>query len=76
MSPARYLTLCPLNLARRALTVTDAAETTVTEIATVHGFCELGHFPVMYRSRFGKTSSTTLRRAPRWRTIIRHESMG
>jgi len=64
MSPAKYLMLRRLSLARRALTMADAATTTVTEIATAHGFWELGRFAVAYRSRYGERPSTTLRRAP------------
>jgi hypothetical protein len=40
----------------------DARETTVTRIATDHGFWELGRFSVAYRTLFGETPLTTLRR--------------
>jgi transcriptional regulator GlxA family with amidase domain len=64
MSPTRYLWLRRMNLTRRALRMADPAVTTVTEIATNHGFWELGRFSVAYRSLFGETPSASLRRAP------------
>lgn len=40
---------------------------TVTDVATSHGFVELGRFAVQYRAAFGESPSTTLRRAQmRW----------
>ena len=41
----------------------DASMTTVTEIATAHGFWELGRFPVGYRALFGESPSEALRRS-------------
>jgi AraC-like DNA-binding protein len=64
MSPKRYLWLRRMNLARRALRIANAEETTVTEIASDYGFWELGRFSVAYRSLFGESPSTTLRRPP------------
>jgi AraC-like DNA-binding protein len=64
MSPGRYLWLRRMHLARRALRVADAEKTTVTEIATDHGFWELGRFAVAYRSLFGEPPSAALRRPP------------
>jgi AraC-like DNA-binding protein len=64
MSPHRYLRLRQLNLARRALVMANPATAKVTEIATAHGFWELGRFAVAYRTLFGESPSTTLRRTP------------
>ena len=63
ISPKRYLWLRRMNLARRALRCANAERTTVTEIATDHGFWELGRFSVTYRTLFGETPSTTLHQA-------------
>ena len=63
MSPKRYLWLRRMHLARRALRSADAERTTVTEIASDYGFWEFGRFSVAYRSLFGESPSTTLRRA-------------
>jgi AraC-like DNA-binding protein len=53
MSPHQYLRLRQLNLVRRALRLANPAATTVTEIATAHGFWELGRFAVADRRLFG-----------------------
>jgi AraC-like DNA-binding protein len=63
MSPKRYLWLRRMNMARRALRRANAEQTTVTEIASDCGFWELGRFSVAYRSLFGESPSTALRRA-------------
>jgi AraC-like DNA-binding protein len=61
MGPIRFLALRRMHLARRALSDADSS-TTVTRIATDHGFWELGRFSVAYRALFGETPSETLRR--------------
>ena len=62
MGPIRYLWLRRIHLARRALMLADPATTTVTQIATDHGFWELGRFAVAYRKLFGESPSASLRR--------------
>jgi AraC-like DNA-binding protein len=64
MGPIRYLTLRRMHLARRALSRADSSMATVTQIATDHGFWELGRFAVAYHALFGEPPSTTLRRGP------------
>ena len=61
MGPIRYLTLRRMHLVRRALLGADRSETSVTRIATDHGFWELGHFAVAYRALFGEAPSVSLR---------------
>ena len=63
MGPIRYLALRRMNLVRRALLRAGSSTTTVTRIATDHGFWELGRFSVNYRALFGETPSETLRRS-------------
>jgi AraC-like DNA-binding protein len=61
MGPIRYLHLRRMHLARRALLRADSSST-VTRIATDHGFWELGRFSVAYRELFGEAPSVTLKR--------------
>src|SRR5262245_43688822 len=61
-SPKRYLRLLQLHQVRRALLAPiDAA--TVTNVATLHGFFELGRFAGEYKALFGEVPSQTLHRA-------------
>jgi len=60
MGPHRYLKLRQLHLARRALRLADPTARTVTEIATEHGFWDLGRFAAAYRELFGELPSVTL----------------
>ncbi len=62
MSPYRFLKLRQLQLVRRALRLADPTATTVTMIATDHGFWDLGRFAGTYRQLFGELPSETLRR--------------
>lgn len=61
IAPKQYLTLRRMHLARKALRAGDPATTTVTEIATQHGFWQFGRFAGEYKVLFGELPSTTLR---------------
>lgn len=61
VSPGQYLMLRRLRAARRALRKADPHIARVTDIATEHGFWELGRFAVQYRQVFGESPSATLR---------------
>jgi transcriptional regulator GlxA family with amidase domain len=52
-----------MNLARWALRHASP-DATVTEVATRHGFWQLGRFAVEYQSLFGEAPSVTLRQLP------------
>ena len=62
-SPMRYLRLWQLHQVRRALRSADDRHATVTHIATLHGFYELGRFAGEYKALFGEVPSQTLSRA-------------
>lgn len=62
VGPMRYLWLRRMHLTRQALLHADASVATVTEVATAHGFWELGRFSVEYRRLFGESPSESLRR--------------
>jgi AraC family transcriptional regulator, ethanolamine operon transcriptional activator len=64
-SPMRYLRLWQLHQVRRALRSPDGCHATVTDIATFHGFYELGRFAGEYKALFGEVPSQTLSRARR-----------
>lgn len=64
MGPKRYLRLRRMQHVRRALALAGQKSTTVTKIATAHGFWQLGRFAVAYRSLYGESPSATLARAP------------
>jgi methylphosphotriester-DNA--protein-cysteine methyltransferase len=64
MGPKRYLWLRRMQQVRHALAIADHTSAMVTEIATAHGFWELGRFAGAYRSLYGESPSTALARAP------------
>jgi AraC-like DNA-binding protein len=63
ISPGQYVMLRRMRSARRALQQADPDVARVTDVATEHGFWELGRFAVKYRHIFGETPSVTLKRA-------------
>ena len=69
MGPIRYLTLRRMHLVHRALLRAAPSEATVTQIATDHGFWELGRFAVAYREMFGEPPSATLQRPPDYQLV-------
>jgi AraC-like DNA-binding protein len=62
MGPIRFLSMRRMHLVQRALRQADPSKTTVTRIATDHGFWELGRFSVAYRTMFNESPSDSLRR--------------
>jgi AraC-like DNA-binding protein len=62
VSPKRYLLLRRMHLARRALRQAAPDTASVTDIATRHGFWQLGRFAGEYQSLFGESPSATLHR--------------
>jgi AraC-like DNA-binding protein len=62
-SPKRYLRLWQLHQVRRALRAVTSAAGTVTDVATLHGFYELGRFAGEYKALFGEAPSQTLHKA-------------
>jgi AraC-like DNA-binding protein len=63
ISPSRYVLLRRLKRAQVALRDADPATASVAEIAGGCGFTELGRFAGAYRTTFGESPSTTLRRS-------------
>jgi transcriptional regulator GlxA family with amidase domain len=72
MSPARYMRAQRLQNVRDAMRGNTRG--TVTEIATGHGFYELGRFSMVYRAEFGESPSETLRRFTRARGAVARET--
>jgi AraC-like DNA-binding protein len=63
MSPFQYVMLRRMQAVRRVLQKADPKVTHVTDVATEHGFWELGRFAVKYRQFFGEMPSVTLKSA-------------
>lgn len=62
MSPAAYLKMRRLVLARRALLDAEGGTPQVKSVALSHGFWHFGYFARDYRGLFGETPSQTLAR--------------
>jgi AraC-like DNA-binding protein len=69
MGPIRFLAWRRMHLVRRALMQADCSSTTITRVATNHGFWELGRFSVAYRALFDEKPSVTLHRRPNNRVM-------
>jgi AraC-like DNA-binding protein len=63
MGPKKYLLLRRIHLFRQALRESTPDQTTVTEIATQHGFWEFGRLAGEYKALFGELPSATLARS-------------
>ena len=61
VSPKRWMMAARLDRVRRILSLPPTNGLTVTEVATRHGFFELGRFAFTYRQRYGESPSETLR---------------
>ena len=64
ISPSRYMLLRRLQAVRIALRDADPATANIAQIVGGCGFTELGRFAGAYRTAFGESPSTTLRRLP------------
>ena len=64
MSPKQFLTKRRMNMVRRDLTRALSTATTVTQVATHHGFWDFGRFAGNYKSIFGELPSAVLARPP------------
>jgi AraC-like DNA-binding protein len=63
IGPKRYLLLRRMHLVRQALINAHGTASTVTDIATEHGFWQFGRFAGEYKSLFGESPSVTLRKS-------------
>lgn len=64
VGPRRYFELRRLYALRARLRQGDAANTTITAVASQLGFSELGRLAGLYRNHFGESPSQTLKNAP------------
>lgn len=63
VGPKRYLRIRSLHQVRRALSQRAGEGASVTDVATHHGFFELGRFAGEYKALFGEAPSETLQKA-------------
>jgi len=63
ISPKRWMLAQRLMETQIALRASRGAATTVTEVATEHGFYQLGRFAAVYKKTFGEAPSETLQGA-------------
>jgi AraC family ethanolamine operon transcriptional activator len=63
VSPKRWMVAARLERVRRALAAARTGRVSVTDVATEHGFYDLGRFAAAYRQTFGEHPSQTLRAA-------------
>jgi len=70
MSPTHYDCLRRMSLARRALRCRDHDGASVSEVARRFGFHEVGRFAISYRTMFGESPSSTLRRGQNRQTVV------
>jgi AraC-like DNA-binding protein len=62
MSPRKYFFLRRMSMVRGVLQASDLHTISVTDVATRHGFWELGRFAMRYKTLFGESPSVTLRK--------------
>ncbi len=65
MTPLEFILQRRLHATRRALLLADRSRTRVSDVATEHGFYELGRFAGRYFRQFGEHPSETLKRPAR-----------
>jgi AraC family ethanolamine operon transcriptional activator len=75
VGPKRYLRIRSLHNVRRALT-TGAVGSSVTHVATLHGFFELGRFAGEYKALFGEAPSQTLQKTRARMASVRLPGVG
>jgi len=63
MSPTNWMLAGRLQRVRQALRLAASDGGSVTDVATEHGFYELGRFSAAYKKMFGERPSDTLRTA-------------